>query len=80
MGAKSEIYRLCDELAREGLALLFTSSEVEETIGVCDRVMVMYRGRVINEFSRGETTKAGVTYWVSGGPEVAGGMMLEPTG
>ncbi|CAN5818881.1 sugar ABC transporter ATP-binding protein [soil metagenome] len=80
VGAKSEIYRLCDELAREGLALLFTSSEVEETIGVCDRVMVMYRGRVINEFSRGETTKAGVTYWVSGGPEVAGGMMLEPTG
>jgi hypothetical protein len=35
---------------------------------------------MINEFSQGEATKAHVTFWVSGGPEVAGESMLEPTG
>jgi ABC-type sugar transport system ATPase subunit len=69
VGAKSEIYHLCDELARSGLALLFTSSEVEETIGVCDRIFIMYRGRIINEFRRGEATKADVMYWISGAKE-----------
>jgi ABC-type sugar transport system ATPase subunit len=67
VGAKSEIYNLCGKLAREGLALLFTSSEIEETVGLCDRTMIMYRGRVIREFSKGQASKADVTYWVSGG-------------
>ena len=72
VGAKSEIYHLCAELAKEGLALLFTSSEIEETVGVCDRVLIMYRGRALREFGRGQATKADVTYWVSGGDSVAG--------
>jgi ribose transport system ATP-binding protein len=72
VGAKSEIYALCDELARRGLALLFTSSEIEETIGVCDRILVFHKGRIIREFARGEATKADVMHWVAGGviPEV----------
>jgi ABC-type sugar transport system ATPase subunit len=72
VGAKSEIYVLCDELARQGLALLFTSSEIEETLGVCDRILVFHKGRVIREFRRGEATKADVMHWVAGGviPEV----------
>jgi ribose transport system ATP-binding protein len=72
VGAKSEIYALCDELARQGLALLFTSSEIEETIGVCDRLLVFHKGRIIREFARGEATKADVMHWVAGGviPEV----------
>ncbi len=72
IGAKSEIYGLCDRLARGGMALLFTSSEIEETIGVCDRVLVFYRGRIIKSFARGEASKADVMRWVAGGviPEV----------
>ena len=72
IGAKSEIYALCDRLARAGMALLFTSSEIEETIGVCDRVLVFYKGRIIREFARGEASKADVMHWVAGGviPEV----------
>jgi ABC-type sugar transport system ATPase subunit len=72
VGAKSEIYQLCGQLAKEGLALLFTSSEVEETLGVCDRVLVLYKGRVIREFVRGEATKADVMYWVAGGAPAVG--------
>ena len=71
VGAKSEIYRLCDELAKSGLALLFSSSEVEETIGVCDRILVLSRGVVIREFDRGAATKADVMFWVSGGKEMS---------
>lgn len=67
VGAKSEIYALCDELARGGLALLFTSSEIEETLGVCDRILIFHKGRIIREFARGEATKAEVMHWVAGG-------------
>jgi ABC-type sugar transport system ATPase subunit len=72
VGAKSEIYALCDQLARTGLALLFTSSEIEETLGVCDRILVFHKGRIIREFARGEASKADVMHWVAGGviPEV----------
>jgi ABC-type sugar transport system ATPase subunit len=72
IGAKSEIYALCDRLAQGGMALLFTSSEIEETLGVSDRVLVFYKGRIIREFARGEASKADVMHWVAGGviPEV----------
>jgi ABC-type sugar transport system ATPase subunit len=66
IGAKSEIYALCDKLAREGMALLFTSSEIEETLGVCDRVLVFRKGRIVREFARGGASKADVMRWISG--------------
>lgn len=50
VGAKSEIYKLMDELANAGMAILLISSEVPEVLGVCDRVVVMSRGRITGEF------------------------------
>jgi ribose transport system ATP-binding protein len=49
IGAKSEIYRLIDELARRGVAVLVISSELAEVVGVCDRVVVMREGRLVGE-------------------------------
>ncbi|MDB5732744.1 MAG: sugar transporter ATP-binding protein, partial [Variovorax sp.] len=49
IGAKSEIYRLIDELARRGLAVLVISSELAEVVGICDRVIVMREGRLVGE-------------------------------
>lgn len=49
IGAKSEIYRLIDELARRGMAVLVISSELPEIVGVCDRVVVMREGRLVGE-------------------------------
>ena len=46
VGAKSEIYRLIDSLAQEGLAVVMISSELPEIIGVSDRVLVMREGRI----------------------------------
>ena len=49
IGAKSEIYRLIDELARRGVAVLVISSELPEVVGICDRVLVMREGRLAGE-------------------------------
>ena len=49
IGAKSEIYRLIDMLARRGVAVLVISSELAEVVGVCDRVIVMREGRLVGE-------------------------------
>ena len=49
IGAKSEIYRLIDELARRGVAVLVISSELAEVVGICDRVLVMREGHLVGE-------------------------------
>lgn len=49
IGAKGEIYRLIDELAGKGMALLLISSELAEIIALCDRVLVMREGRLMGE-------------------------------
>jgi ribose transport system ATP-binding protein len=46
VGAKSEIYGLINELAERGKGVLMISSEMEELIGMCDRILVMNRGEI----------------------------------
>lgn len=48
--AKTEIYRVLRELAAEGLSILFTSSEFEETQELADRALVLREGRIVAEF------------------------------
>ncbi|BFL44836.1 sugar ABC transporter ATP-binding protein [Lactonifactor longoviformis] len=57
IGAKSEIYKLIDELAQQGKAILMISSELTEVISLSDRVVVMYEGRKAGEFAREEITQ-----------------------
>lgn len=57
VGAKAEIYRLIDDLCRDGLAIIITSSELPELITVCDRILVLCEGRLTGEFRRGEFTE-----------------------
>ncbi|MGF9759269.1 sugar ABC transporter ATP-binding protein [Microvirga sp. 0TCS3.31] len=49
IGAKSEIYRLIDNLARNGVGVIVISSELPEIVGICDRVLVMREGRIEGE-------------------------------
>lgn len=51
VGAKSEIYRLIDDLAQRGIAILVISSELPEIIGIADRVLVMREGRIAGEIA-----------------------------
>lgn len=67
IGAKEEIYRLMDRLAREGLAILLISSDLPEVLGMSDRVLVMHEGRVTGRFEKGEATQENVMRAASGG-------------
>jgi len=60
VGAKQEIYRLMEELAGRGVAILFVSSEMEEVLRMSDRTLVMCQGRIAGELSRGELTEEAV--------------------
>ena len=48
VGAKVQVYRLMGELAAAGKAVLFVSSYLPELFGVCDRIAVMSRGRLVD--------------------------------
>ena len=49
IGAKSEIYRIIDDLAKRGIGVIVISSEMPEVIGTCDRVLVMREGHIEGE-------------------------------
>lgn len=50
IGAKTEIYRLIGGLASQGAAILILSSDLLELLGLTDRILVFYRGKVVREF------------------------------
>ena len=54
VGAKHEVYQLISELAAGGTGVLIISSEIEELMGMCDRIIVMGHGEVLGSFERGE--------------------------
>ncbi len=60
VGAKSEIYALIDRLTKDGLGILFISSELPELLGMADRIVVMRDGRTVGELARGEATEVGI--------------------
>jgi len=57
VGAKYEIYNILNELATQGTGVLFISSEIEELIGICDRILVMEYGETSGLFTRDEFNK-----------------------
>ncbi|HEX2701841.1 MAG TPA: sugar ABC transporter ATP-binding protein [Solirubrobacteraceae bacterium] len=57
VGAKAEIYKLIEESRKEGMAILVASSELEELIGICHRIVVLRRGRITAQLERSEFSK-----------------------
>lgn len=49
MAAKVEIYNLMNELKKQGIAVMFVSSEMPEVMGISDRIIVMCDGRITGE-------------------------------
>ncbi len=60
VGAKEEIYEMIDAMARDGVALLVISSESEELVRLCDRILSVYEGGIVAELSGAEITPAAV--------------------
>ncbi|MDR1744921.1 MAG: sugar ABC transporter ATP-binding protein [Planctomycetota bacterium] len=54
VGAKYEVYSIIDSLAAGGSGVLIVSSELAELIGVCDRIIAMSRGEIVQTFARGQ--------------------------
>jgi inositol transport system ATP-binding protein len=52
IGAKAEIYKIIAQLTEQGATVIMISSELEEILGMCDRVIVLYHGRITAEFAR----------------------------
>ena len=71
VGAKAEIHALIRRLVADGMAVLLMSSEIPELFGVCDRILVMHRGRMVAAFDRGSASAAAIV-------AAAHGHRLEP--
>jgi len=53
VGAKREIYELIRQMSADGRIVLFSSTELPELIGLCDRILVLYRGALVGEVAGG---------------------------
>jgi ribose transport system ATP-binding protein len=60
VGTKQELYRLMRELADQGAAILFYSTDYDELIGCCDRVAIMYDGRIVRELKDAELNETNI--------------------
>lgn len=67
VGAKKDVYQLIVELAKRGKVIIYASSELQEIIGITDRVYVIYDGKVVKEFDTKATTEEELLYFSAGG-------------
>ncbi|MDO5540058.1 MAG: sugar ABC transporter ATP-binding protein [Eubacteriales bacterium] len=66
VGAKVEIYELMNELVEKGMGILMISSELQELIGVCDRILVMHEGKISGELKRPEFSEEKIMAYATG--------------
>ena len=57
VGAKGEIFNIMNRLASEGLGIILVTSEIKEILAICDRVIVLSKGKVTGEFSKEELSE-----------------------
>ncbi|MFB5166309.1 xylose ABC transporter ATP-binding protein [Parageobacillus toebii] len=67
VGAKHEIYKIINELAKQGVGIVLISSELPEVLGMSDRILVMSEGRIVGEFSREDATQEKIMTCATGG-------------
>lgn len=66
IGAKQEIYRLMETLAENGVAVVFASGEMEEILGMSDRVLVMHEGQLMGQLSRDSLSEESIMQFATG--------------
>jgi ABC-type sugar transport system ATPase subunit len=67
VGAKEEIYELIEGMARKGMAVLVISSETEELVRLCDRILCIYEGQLVAELDGAALTPQSVSAAYVGG-------------
>ena len=66
VGARMSVYRIIDQLTREGIGILMLTSDMMELIGLSDRILVFYEGRIVREFGRGDAREEAIMRAASG--------------
>ena len=69
IGTKSDFQKLVLDLADQGMAVAFISSEVEEMLRTCSRMAVMRDGKKVGEISGDELSQEGIMKAIAGGEE-----------
>jgi ribose transport system ATP-binding protein len=67
VGAKGEIYALMDQLAADGVGILMISSDLEEILGMSDRVLVLHEGRLAGEVAHARLSEEAIMHLATGG-------------
>ncbi|MBB1200228.1 sugar ABC transporter ATP-binding protein [Enterobacteriaceae bacterium 89] len=65
--AKTDLFTLIDGLAREGKGVIYASGEFAELVGLCDRICVLWDGRIVAEISGDEAREETLLYYSTGG-------------
>ncbi|KAI3484490.1 hypothetical protein L1887_52580 [Cichorium endivia] len=65
--AKTDLFQLIDGLAREGKGVIYASGEFAELVGLCDRICVLWDGRIVAEISGAEAREETLLYYSTGG-------------
>lgn len=66
VGSKHEIYAIMEQLAGDGVAILFASSDMEEVLGMSDRVLVMHQGRIAGQLARDALSEQSIMQLATG--------------
>lgn len=64
VGAKAEIYKIMNELAAKGMAIIMISSEMPEIVNMCDRIIVMNDGKITGELDKSEFDQERILHYV----------------
>ncbi|MGX5025499.1 sugar ABC transporter ATP-binding protein [Enterobacter asburiae] len=65
--AKTDLFQLIDGLAREGKGVIYASGEFAELVGLCDRICVLWDGRIVAEIPGAEAREETLLYYSTGG-------------
>jgi ABC-type sugar transport system ATPase subunit len=71
VGGKYDIYKLIVDLARQGAGIIFISNEHTEVLSLCDRILVMFNGRIIKEVETQTTNREELLFYIMGGRDYA---------
>ena len=67
IASKVDVYNLMNELVRKGASVIMISSDIDELLGMCDRIVVLYSGRIVATLSREEATREKIMYYATCG-------------
>ncbi|MFC4600724.1 sugar ABC transporter ATP-binding protein [Cohnella hongkongensis] len=66
VSSKVEVYNIMNDIVLHGGSILLISSDLGEVLGMCDRVLVMYRGAIVKELAGEEMNEKSIVYYASG--------------